>query len=375
MRVLHILEATQGGTRRHVLDLLPHLQAQGFQCELIYSPRRYPHFAADARQLELAGVRTWAVSMTPEPHAGTNGAALLALARHIRAHRPDVLPCHSTVAGLLGRTAAAIVAPGLPTVYTPHCIAFDTGMSPLRRRGARLLEGLLAPRTSRFIAVSHHEAALLRGTVAPAHKVSVIHNGIDLAAFDTLGEAGRDMDDIPCQEPATFRVGCFGRLSRQKNQELLLRAWGQVAQRVPGARLMLVGDGDQECRLRQIASNLQLADSVDWLGDRPEARGLYRQCDVIVQPSRWEGCPYSVLEAMAAGRPVLATPVGGVPELTGPGPLLSSRNPIQLAERIIELALSPAKRATEGQAMRGRIESRFTAAMMVRQTAAVYRSL
>lgn len=374
MHILHVLEATQGGTRRHVLDLLPGLARLGYRCELVYSLRRYAPFEADAGQLRHNGILTSEIPMTHHADLKLNLRAAWQLAQHLRRSRPQVLHLHSTVAGLVGRLALKLSGLAIPCVYTPHCIAFDTGMGPFQRRSARLIEHLCSGATSHFIAVSQHEAHLLRRTVAPASKVSVVYNGVNLQELDELtGRAGPS----PLGESADgqYIIGCFGRLSRQKNQEALIRSLPGLLRSVPGARLVLVGDGVQEAMLRRLASHLGVNGHITWQGDEPEARPFHAGCHVVVQPSRWEGCPYSVLEAMAAGRPVLATAVGGVPELLGQVTAPLGPRAGDLTSRLVELATRPDCARHIGREARQRVQQHFTLGEMVHETSEVYRRL
>jgi glycosyltransferase involved in cell wall biosynthesis len=366
MKILHILEATQGGTRRHVLDLLPALVRQGFDCDLIYSPLRYPAFARDAVKLEKQGVCCWAIPMARGFGGGRDAQAIGVLRAHLQAHTYDVVHCHSTKAGFLGRLAAPWKT---PVVYTPHCIAFDTSLPRLQRRAARLIEKLLAHRTAHFIAVARHEARVIRsvGLCSP-QKLSVIYNGINLEEFDEIQNSKFKIQN------SQLTIGCFGRLTRQKNQAALLRALPVVRRVVPQAQLLLVGSGEDEANLRALADHWNIKEAVTFAGEIEEARPYYARCDIVAQPSRWEGCPYSILEAMAAKCPVVATSVGGVPEvLQAPGGVVySAAGPETLAEHLIALAHDETGRIRMGEAARARIESHFTATQMVEQTMQVY---
>src|SRR5690606_1128295 len=97
-----------------------------------------------------------------------------------------------------------------------------------------------------------------------------------------------------------FVIGCFGRLTAQKNQQLLIRALPLVACGIPDVRLQLVGDGEDASTLRSLAARLQVDGRIEWLGDRSDVEAEYSSCDLIAQPSRWEGCSYALLEAMAS---------------------------------------------------------------------------
>ena len=371
MKILHILEATMGGTRRHVLDLLPALAARGVACDLIYSPDRYPAFRGDAAWLQAHGVNCFEISMARGWGGRRDASALSAVRAHLKSHRYDAIHCHSTKAGFVGR----LVAPWrTPVVYTPHCIAFDTSLPRPQRRAARIVEKLLAPRTRHFIAVSRHEARVFRRARLRSGKgISVIYNGVDLPAFDAL--QSQKTEDR--RQKSEFVIGCFGRLTRQKNQTALLHALPTLRRSVAGARLMLVGSGEDETLLRALAEKLNVTDAVTFAGEIEEARPLYAGCDIVAQPSRWEGCPYSILEAMAARRAVVATAVGGVPEVITPdsGIAYHAARSELLAEHLAALAYDAAQRDKMGEAARQRIEERFEAARMVEATARVYANL
>lgn len=369
MRVLHILEATYGGTRRHVLDLLPALQARGILNTLIYSPWRNPDFAHDADALNQHGIRTCAVPMTRGSGGTRDFQSLRLLHEHLKTSHYDVIHCHSTKAGLLGRLVALCDARSTPIVYTPHCPAFATGLPVRQRQAARIIERILAPLTAHFIAVARWEYSVLqRYKLLRAHNCSVIYNGINMPEFDAI--AGRST------QAATpgFVIGCFGRLTRQKNQEVLLRALPILHRQVPDARLLFVGGGEDAGVLRALSEQLDISHSVTWCGELEEARPLYKVCDIVVQPSRWEGCPYSILEAMAARRAVLARATGGVPELLNStsGVLFQISEPTAVADHIVSLATDSARRDSVGQAARRRVEENFRLDTMTQQTMEVY---
>lgn len=389
MRVLHILEATQGGTRRHILDLLPALQARGLHCNLACSFLRNPQFVEDAACLAGLGIGIHEVPMQRGWGGGQDMAAWRALRAHLQTHHYDLIHCHSSKAGFIGRL---LQPPGksqaVPVIYTPHCIAFDTGLPRPQRRVARIVEKLLAPLTAHFIAVARHELHMFYATnLCPPSRATVIYNGIDVQAFDALTTA---RPHHPAPSPSAFTIGCFGRLTRQKNQVALLYAFAQVKREVPEAQLMLIGGGEDEAKLRSLANQLCISKSVLWVGEVAEARPYYALCDVVAQPSRWEGCPYSILEAMTARRPVVATAVGGVPELLAcgnphsqdadrkhlPQPRIGitykPAHPATLAKSLIELARDNESRVILGNTARQRVEEAFTLEQMVEKTVKVY---
>lgn len=382
MHVLHILEATRGGTRRHILDLLPALQKRGIRCTLVASALRNPDFTADIEWLRGLGVDVIEVPMARGMDAAGDAAALKAIGALLKTNAFDLIHCHSTKAGLLGRLARLLDARHIPLVYTPHCIAFDTGLPHTQRRAARFMEKLLARATSHYIAVSRHErhAILSRGLCKPG-RVTTISNGIGLEEFDNLPSASRANYGLGDED---FVIGCFGRLTRQKNQAALLRALPVIVQSVPQAKLFFVGGGEDEAALRAYSERLGVAPNVIWGGEQMEARPLYQLCDVVAQPSRWEGCPYSLLEAMAARRVVVAHSVGGVNEILNDDYGIAYRcfddgGDAALAANIIKVASwvteAPARLHERSKEARRRVEEKFRLEGMVERTIGVYESV
>jgi len=363
--VLHVLEATRGGTRTHVLDLLPALAQRGWTCGLAYSSLRNPDFPDDARNLEAQNIATWDVAMRRGPHL-EDARALRELISIARRFEPSLIHAHSSKAGLLARLAAPCLR--VPVVYTPHCVAFDTSLPRLQKRLARWGEIALAPLTTRFIAVSRSEArALSRVLPVRAGRITLIRNGLDLSSFP-LHEGS--------EHGTAFIIGCFGRLSAQKNQAVLLRALKLLHSAGIESRLLFVGGGEDEARLRDYSRELGLEAGVEWAGEVADARPFYARCDVVALPSRWEGCPYSLLEAMAASRAVVASDLAPLREILSaqpePSGLLCRARPGEMAQALLLLARDEARRESLGQAARARIESAFTLARMADETARVY---
>lgn len=364
MRILHILEATGGGTRRHVLDLLPQLQKRGASCSLLYSPLRNPHFRDDAAHLQKHGIATHEIAMGHGYQRGGDATALAAVYAHLKTYEYDLIHCHSSNAGLLGRLANRLLPRPRPIVYTPHYIALAAGLPPLQRRGARWFEKFLAPHTTHYIAVSHHEhtvfkrVSLLRGDNA-----TVIHNGVDATAF----ESGR------LENAARPTIGCFGRLTPQKNQQLLIRLLPLLRREFPRIQLRLVGDGENEATLRALAQTLGCEKEVVFLIDQREAWPNFGGCDVVALPSRWEGCSYALLEAMACGKAIVASNRGGNPEVMGEnGHLLPAHDATAWQHTLAQLLRDPQQRLELGQAARERVELHFRLETMVEKTLQVY---
>ncbi len=367
MRILHILEATGGGTRRHVLDLLPELQRRGTACSLLYSSLRNPHFRDDTVELQEVGIPTHEIAMGHGYQRGGDATALAAIRTHLKTYDYDLIHCHSSNAGLLGRIANRWSPRPLPIVYTPHYIALAAGLPPVQRRAARWFEKLLAPRTTHYIAVSHHERAILqRNRLLINNNATVIHNGVDAGTFS---------DDESQSTPGPI-IGCFGRLTTQKNQQLLIHLLPQLAREFPRVQLLLVGDGENESLLHEQAKRLGCEERVIFRTDQREAWPDFAMCDVVALPSRWEGCSYALLEAMACGKAIVASNRGGNPEVLGKtGLLLPVHEPDEWQQAITHLLRDPQRRQELGRAARERVSHHFRLETMVEKTLQVYQRI
>jgi glycosyltransferase involved in cell wall biosynthesis len=204
----------------------------------------------------------------------------------------------------------------------------------------------------------------------------VIPNGVDPERFHPA-PAGTARAGIPLLEgvdPAAPLVVCVGRLCRQKGQDLLLEAWSSVLRQVPGARLVLVGDGPDAARLRAAAGH-----DVLFAGAATDAVPWYQAADLVVLPSRWEGMALAPLEAMACGRPVVMTDVDGARESLPPDHdarcLVSSREPEALAAAIGALLSDPPLRASLGHRGRDHVLTTHDVRLTADAVAGVYREL
>lgn len=369
-----MLEATRGGTRRHLLDLLPALTARGIECELVFSPLLNPQFGGEVARATGGSVPTYAVPMERGWRGGTNRAARFWLQQHLRHHHFDIVHCHSSIAGMVARMQP-LHGRRPAIVYTPHCIAFDTRLPLAQRALSLLVERRLSPRTARFIAVSQHEAtAMLKARLATRQRITTIHNGIDLAVFDRQPQLAREELGIPA---SAFVVGSIDRLTRQKNQAELLCALPLLLQLVPESRVLLVGSGEDHAHLLRLAQRLNVANAVTWIHPDRDPRCYYSLCDVIAHPSLWDSCPYTILEAMAARRPVVASEVGGVSELLGRTPeaagyLYPSGDTTMLADYISLVSNRGESGDALGASGRRRVENRFELTQMIDKTVALY---
>jgi glycosyltransferase involved in cell wall biosynthesis len=244
----------------------------------------------------------------------------------------DVVHLHSSKAGALGRMAVATLRrrhrPAV--IFTPHYWSWQVGgrMATVYR----WVERLLAPRCDAIVAVSEQEAAEGRARLGSSlEHLVVIPNGVDRKQFSPEGAQGR-------RDPDTPLIVCVGRLSKQKGQDIAIRALAQLKNQA--AHLRLVGDenpvGEREF-LAELAESLGVADRVEWHGKVDDPAPEFRAADIVAAPSRWEGMSLVFLEAMACGAPVVVTDVFGS-EAVGPaGVIVPPENSDALAHALDDL--------------------------------------
>jgi L-malate glycosyltransferase len=294
------------------------------------------------------------------------------IARLAAARRIDLLHCHQYSPFVYGRIATGWHR-RLKLVYTEHGRLSDA--PPTWKR--RLVNPLLAGFDGAIIAVSEELRRHMLEARFPAARVAVVRNGIEVGARPSAGDRGAARRALGITGAAPLAVS-VARLDTVKDFGTLLDAFATVRRRLPDARLLIVGDGPERAWMTQRAARPDLDGAVVLLGYRDDVRAVIAAADVYVNSSISEGISITILEAMAAGLPVVATAVGGTPEvLTGDagGVLVPSRDPGRLASALLELLADPDRRAAMGTAARRRLETAFTIDRMVDEYVNTYRRL
>ena len=296
-RVLHVSQPVEAGVARVTLDLMADQAAAGWSVRLACPA------GSLARQASAAGTTWHPWRATRQPGPGVAGEAA-ALGRLVRADGPDLVHLHSSAAGLAGRLS---LRGRVPTVFQPHAWSFAAATG-VQQRAALAWERLAARWTTLQICCSPEEQAQGRASGVGGRSV-VVPNGVDLSRLPAVDQRGRARARARLALPAHVPLAlCAGRLSRQKGQDVALRAWPSVRAAVPGALLLLAGDGPERDALAAAAAS---RDGVRLLGPRDDVPDLLAACDVVVLPSRWEGLALALLEAMATARCVVATAAAG----------------------------------------------------------------
>jgi glycosyltransferase involved in cell wall biosynthesis len=369
MRVLLVTEAAAKGTGRHVLDLAQGLIARGCEVHLLYSPVRMDA-SFRQRMWGMSGLIHVALHMEREICAGDLFAAWRAR-RYLKGKGPfDIIHGHSSKGGAIARLAA--IGSGVPAIYTPHAmVTMAPDLSPFKRRAFGLAEWTLSKFTRRIIAVAPEEGRFAVASGLGKSRVVVVPNGMGALEMPPREEARQN-----CGLRADHVVvGWVGRLVENKAPDLLVRAAAVVMQTVPQLRIVFIGDGPESEDLKRLALALGIEDKMVLLGE-VDARRFLSAFDVLAMTSRMEGMPYVILEAMAAGLPIVATVTSGVELLIKPkvnGAIIPTDDLEALTTELTALATDPALRANMGAASRERVAA-FSIERMVERTFSIYES-
>ena len=371
-----------GGPALHVAYLTAGLRDRGYDTTLVAGSLARGEdsmaFVADARGVEVVRIDELGREISPLRDL----VATVRLARLIRRERPDILHTHTAKAGTVGRAAAVLAGRHAPpiVVHTFHGHVLRGYFGPLRTRFFRLLERWLARRTTALIAVSPQvRDDLVALGVAPAERFVVIRLGIELDERVAGERNGRvESRRYLGIDPERFAVGWIGRMTAVKRTDDILVAFKRLRDEGVDAVLCLVGDGPDRPHLERRAHELGVIRDTLFLGYQEDVAPFYAAFDALVLPSSNEGTPVSAIEALAAGRPVVATRVGGVPDVVQEGEdgfLVEPGATDELADRLAELARDSELRERMGRAGRQRVLPRYAVERLVDDVDRLYRSL
>ena len=310
----------------------------------------------------------------PEIDPVRDSLAFLELLRLIRHKRPHIIHTNSTKAGFWGRLAAKLA--GVPVIiFTAHGFVLNEPRGPLKRLIFYVAERIGGMLSDLIIAVSEADRQLAIGCkIISPDRIVTIRNGLDV--IHSIIEQ-RSKAEIGLPDGYQI-VGTVANFYPTKGLPFFIRAIPYVRDEFPEACFVIVGDGQQRPELERLTAELDLNSCVLFLGQRDDVPQILPLFDVFVLPSVKEGLPYALLEAMAAAKPVVATAVGGVPEVVVDGQtglLVPPRDPEALAQAIITLLRNPGRARAMGEAGRQRVLEHFTVERMVAETERVYQAL
>ncbi|MEN3311455.1 MAG: hypothetical protein V7645_784 [Actinomycetota bacterium] len=383
VKILRVIaRLNMGGPALHVAYLTEGLTKRGYDTTLVSGSLARGEdsmaFVADAHGVEVVRIDELGREISPLRDL----LATIRLARLIRRERPQILHTHTAKAGTVGRVAAVLAGSRRPPiiVHTFHGHVLRGYFGPLRSLLFRLLERRLAVGTTALIAVSPQvRDDLVALGVAPREHFVVIRLGIELDERVTSERNGRAESRRYLGIPADrFAVGWIGRMTAVKRTDDVLVAFKRLRDGGVDAVLCMVGDGPDRLQLEQRAHELGVARDTVFLGYQEDVAQFYAAFDSLVLPSGNEGTPVSVIEALAAEVPVVATRVGGLPDVVRDGEdgfLVEAGATDELADRLAALAREPALRARMGKQGREHVLPRYAVDRLVEDVDELYRSL
>lgn len=339
-RVMRIIARMNiGGPATHVTLLNQGLTNLGYECLLVTG------METDREGTLKDEVTARHLSMEIIPNLGREIAlgedikTLLKLYRLMRRWKPDIVHTHTAKAGFIGRIAARLA--GVPlVVHTFHGHVFHGYFGRAKTRVFIELEKFCAKLSDRIITISDRlKSEILEFGITHPEHIQIIPLGLELNRLNCVSETNRFRAEFGLN-PDVHLVGAVGRMVPIKNLHLFLNAAAIAHQQNPNLRFILVGDGELRTELETYAKKLMISDVVIFAGWRRDLAQVYADLDAVVISSDNEGTPASLIEAMAAGCPVISTRVGGVPDFVKDGEtgrLVPPRDPPALAEAMLNL--------------------------------------
>jgi glycosyltransferase involved in cell wall biosynthesis len=335
MKILYIItSADGGGAQKYVLDL-----AARFGGGVAAGNEKSDLFE-QAKKLRLAVYPVNSLKRNISPVKDIR--AIFEIRRIIKSVNPDIVHLNSSKAGVLGGIAAKLA--GKKVIFTAHGMYYFTNTPPLKKWAYTWTEKFAALFWDRLIAVSKQDAGLaLKHKLLQAKNISAIYNGLPPIIFLPKAQARQQLGT----EQNKVIVGCIAQYYSRKGLDVLIKATTILPEEFKRKiQIVLIGQGPERTNLEKLINDLNLRETISLKSFQVQASSLLKALDIFVLPSRYEGFPYVLLEAMQAGLPIIATNVGGNAEaLDDAGILVKSENPQALAEAIQSL-LSDAPKKT-----------------------------
>ncbi len=380
VRVLRVIaRLNMGGPAIHVVNLNAHLPADRYE-SLLVTGKENPGEGSMHGFAREHGVRPVVV---PEVvgEASLKPRDVVALAkvyRLIRRFRPHIVHTHTAKAGFIGRIAARLA--GVPViVHTYHGHVLHGYYSPVKSWLLRRMERMLARLSDRLIAVSEQvKNDLVRYGVAPAAKIAVVPLGFELTPFLTSERFKGAFKEELGLDSSTKLVGIVGRIFPVKNHRLFLDAAVRLAREDERVHFVVVGDGILRPEMERYVRELGFGSRVHFTGWRRDLSRIYASLDVLVVSSDNEGTPVSAIEAMASGVPVVATRVGGLPDLVingMTGYLVPPRDPDALAAAVARILQDSQTAIRMGVVTREYVRERYTLERLIADVDQLYQDL
>jgi glycosyltransferase involved in cell wall biosynthesis len=338
IKILYILEATSGGTQKHVIDIAKKIDKSEFQIDIIYSTDRNKNFVQESKS-----IFNNTIGLPIKRSASfTDISNIFKMRRIILENNYDIVHCHSTKAGFVGRLAA-FVSRHPNVIYSPHGFMFCDNRILMKRYLYLTMEKYLGYLTQKLIAVSGSERDLaIQHNIVPNKKIITLFNSIDPSDFDDFNYT----NNVPqkMKNGSEIILGTVGRLYYQKDPITLIKSFKLINSQFPNTKLVIVGDGPLEQVCIKLIDKLGLNSKIELTGYQKNSKAYYKMFDIFILSSHYEGLPYALLEAMSMGIPSVGTDVVGIKDLIlngSTGYLADEEDYKGLADAVINLLSNP----------------------------------
>lgn len=362
MKILYLITKSEiGGAQTHVAQLVNFFISNNHEVAVMSLPDGWLE-----NEVKNAGAKFY-----PNIYFSNNlnpfrlWRAVKIIRNLVKEFKPDIVACHSTAAGFIGRIA---VQNKIPTVYTAHGWSFEPGTPFWRRLPAIVGEKYAAYFCKKIICVSNYTCNMgVKYGIANQDKFAVIYNGVEKI------EARRNTEN------SIIKIIFIGRLSRQKDPELLVKAVAGFPQDlIKQLEVLIIGSGSKAGMLNNLAGQNKNF-LVKMIGNVPrdKAIGMLKNSDIFVLSTNWEGFPYSILEAMSSGLPVVATDVGGISEAidSSCGFLIKRGDVAGMQQALVKLITDKNLRKQMGENAQRIASSKFSLEKMLIETEKIYKEV
>lgn len=341
IKILYILEATSGGTQKHVVDIAKKINKSEYQIDIIYSTNRNKNFIEESN-----GVFNRIYGLPIKRSASlTDVVNIWRIIKIIKQNNYDIVHCHSTKAGFIGRIAA-FLSKQKNIIYSPHGFMFCDTRIKFKRHLYLNLEKFLGYLTGKIVAVSGSERDLaIYHNIVPNKKIITINNSIDPLERDGFNYSDRIRNKF-LDKNSEIILGTVGRLFYQKDPITLIKSFKIINDKIQNTKLIMVGDGPLEAECIKLINEYNLLSKIQLVGFQKDSKIFYKMFDIFILSSHYEGMPYALLEAMSMGIPAVGTNVIGIKDLIVDGEtgyLVGEGNHTELAESVINLVQNPEK--------------------------------
>jgi len=376
-RLLYLITQPEwGGAQRYVFDLATSLKDN---YEITVATGRIEKSRELLDRLEKAGIKTHVFqNLVREIRPLTDFQGFLEITLYLKTNKFDIVHLNSTKAGVIGSFSANLHS--VPKIiYTVHGWVFNEPLPLWKKKVYKSAERLSAKSTTSIITLSQLDTEIgILEKIAKPEKFKQIYHGIRLSEIFDKNEAREKINEkynlyLSPEEPV---VGCVANFYKTKGLEYLISAEKKINQNIPEAKLIIFGDGALRPKFEKIINKHNLENKIFLPGPLTEAEKYLKAFDIFALPSVKEGLPYVILEAMHAQVPIVATRVGGIPEMIEDnfsGCLVTPANPEELADAIIDILENSQKAAQLSAKARQTVNEKFNFQKMIVKTRELYR--